>query len=340
MRDQLRVLSQIPLRSRQIAVRQMPSLSEVQQLRATGAVEQRFLSTDSFERSKYHAEQQGCDLAVPNASGIGNILVCTALVEAVALQLGRRIRLLTSEMNPLIGKEPQDEYAIWENNPYVKEIVDADKIDSQIMCEVNAEQDNISQFGHMIENVCYAYGVAPRALKPCLYLTPAEQSAAIDRLESIRRPLIAIHAGGTSASTEQSPWYLEKWKELCSELCDEVSFIQVAKAGFDQKCLGIPSPALTLREAMATIWACDMFIGFDSTPAHIATAFSKPSIVLWDVQRKSIIEDRHYLGFAPASMFRWSYPQNRNLMILGQKDDVLLPLCMTHIRTLTASLKR
>jgi hypothetical protein len=318
----------------------MPSLSEIQHARATGALENRFLPTGPFARSKYHAAQSDCDLAVPNAPGIGNILVCTTLVEAIALQLGRRIRLLTGEMNPLVGKEPQDVYAIWENNPYIKEIVDADKIDPQIMRDVNAEQDNISQFGHMIENICYGYGVVPRSLRPCLYLTSGEQSTAIDRLENIRRPLVAIHAGGTSTSTEQSPWYLERWREMCTELCDEVSFIQVAKAGFDQKSLGVPSPALTLREAMATIWACDMFIGFDSTPAHIATAFSKPSIVLWDVQRKSIIEDRHYLGFAPASMVRWSYPQNKNLMILGQKDDALLPLCMTHIRNMTASLKR
>lgn len=322
-----------------LACNQMPSLDEIQSLRATGALEDRFLSSRPFERAKHYASEAGCDLAVPNGNGIGNVLVFTALVEALALHLGRRIRILTAPLNPLIGKDPQDGWAVWENNPYIKEIVDADEIDGQIMVEVNAEQDNTGQFGHVIENICHSYGVPARALRPSLYLTAPEQAEAFDRLSAIPRPLVALHAGGTSTSTNESPWYLERWKQLCASLADEVSFVQVAKAGFDQKQIGICSPHLTLREAMAIIWACDMFIGFDSTPAHIATAFSIPSVVLWDVQRKSIIEDRHYTGFGPASMFRWSYPQNRNLMILGEKDEALLSVCIKHIRDTTGSRK-
>lgn len=318
----------------------MPSLDEVQQRRATGAIEQRFLASPPFERARYHAMESGCDLAVPNGKGIGNVLVFTSLVEALAHRLGRRIRILTAPLNPLIGKDPKDSWAVWENNPYVKDIVDADTIDSRIMTEVNAEQDNAGQFGHVIENICHAYGMRPRSLRPSLHLSSAEQAEALDRLSGIPRPLAGLHAGGTSASTKESPWYFERWKQLCQELADEVSFVQVARAGFDQKQLGICSPALTLREAMATIWACDLFIGFDSTPAHIATAFSVPSIVLWDVQRKSIIEDRHYRGFAPASMFRWSYPQNRNLMILGERDDALLDVCIQQIRDTVRSGER
>lgn len=318
----------------------MASLNEVQRLRATGPIEKRFFPGCPFERAKYYASQAGCDLAIPNGKGIGNALVFTPLVEAIALKLGRRIRILTARLDPLIGKSPSDGYAVWENNPYLKEIVDANTVDQRIMSEINEEQDNIGQFGHVIENVCHAYGVVPRAIRPSLYLTSEEQSTAIDRLEQLRRPIVALHAGGTSTSTDESPWYCDKWKDICATLDGEVSFVQVAKVGFDQKPLGIFSPALSLREAMATIWACDMFIGFDSTPAHIATAFSRPSIVVWDVQKKSLIEDRHYLGYGPASMLRWSYPQNRNLMILGQKDESLLDVCINHIRSLAGSGKR
>ena len=318
----------------------MTSLTEIQQFRAQGPLEQRFLLTEPFELSKRYAAETGCDLAVPNGQGIGNALVFTALVEAMALRNGKRLRLLTAQLNPLIGKDSQDGYAIWENNPYVKEIVDADTIDPQIMADINAEQDNIGNFSHVIENICYAYEVSPRSLRPTLFLTSSEQARALERLEPLRRPIVALHAGGTSTSPLGSPWYLEKWKELCTVLSSEVSFVQVAKADFDQKPLDIFSPNLSLREAMATIWACDLFVGFDSTPAHIATAFSLPTVVLWDVQRKSAIEDRHYPGFAPASMLRWSYPQNRNLMVLGQKDQALLPVCVSYIREKLQLFKR
>jgi hypothetical protein len=315
----------------------MSSFAEVQRLRATGPLEKRFFPRPPLERTKYYAAQTGCDLAIPNGKGIGNVLVFTPLVEAIARRLGRRIRVLTAQLDPLIGKDSTDGFAVWENNPYIKKIVDSDTIDQRIITEINEEQDNIGQFGQVIENICHAYGVRPRAIRPSLYLTSAEQSAALDRLEHVRRPIIALHAGGTSTSTEESPWYFERWKELCTKLHSEASFVQVAKAGFDQKPLDVFSPTLSLRDAMATIWASDMFIGFDSTPAHIATAFSRPTIVLWDVQKKSLIEDRHYLGYGPASMLRWSYPQNRNLMILGQKDEDLLGVCISHIRSMVGS---
>ena len=68
---------------------------------------------------------------------------------------------------------------------------------------------------------------------------------------------------------------------------------------------------------MALVWASDLFVGFDSSVAHVACAFTIPSVVLWDPFRKLEIEERCNTYFAPAAMSRWGYPQNRNFMLLG-----------------------
>lgn len=312
----------------------LSTLQEVQEWRATEPPINRFLNTGPFEYAKRYAAEHGCDLAIPNGAALGNVLCMTPLVEAFARRAGRRLRVLTAPLTTLVesGNE-RSGYPVWENNPYIEEIVNADEIDPQIMREVRREQNNLCQFGHYIENACLVYGLVPRTLRPSLFLHPDEQRAAVDRLSGLRRPVVCIHPGGTSSSPADSPWFLDRWRALIARLENQVSFVQIALAGFDQKDLGIPAPSLSLREMMALIWASDLFVGFDSAPAHVATAFQRPTSVLFDVRQKSVIEDRHHLGFGPASMLRWSYPQNRNLMILGEKDEELLHLCSDFIRS-------
>jgi len=55
---------------------------------------QRFLDTPPFHYAKYYAKKHRCDLAVPNATGIGNIIVFTRLVEEYALRLGRSLCII------------------------------------------------------------------------------------------------------------------------------------------------------------------------------------------------------------------------------------------------------
>jgi hypothetical protein len=314
------------------------SLEDVHHWRANEPPIPRFHSTGPFEHARRHAAEHDCDLSVPNGAGLGNVICFTPLVEALARRLGRRLRLLTAPLSTLVPSERGGSaYPVWENNPYVGEIVNADEIDHRIMQQIRAEQNNLCQFGHFIENVCLAYGLIPRALRPSLFLHTEEQARALDWLAELPRPVVCVHAGGSASSPADSPWFLERWRALTARLVGEVSFVQVGRAGFDQKELGIASPRLRVREMMAVIWASDLFVGFDSAPAHVATAFQRPALVLFDVRQKSIIEDRHHLGFAPASMLRWSYPQNRNLMILGEKDEEVLHLCAEFIRAQAAS---
>ena len=122
----------------------------------------------------------------------------------------------------------------------------------------------------------------------------------------------------------ESPWYLDKWKELVTRHERSLGFIQVGKSGFDTKDIGIPCPKTTIRQTMSLIWVSDIFVGFDSALAHIATAFQKPTAVLWDIVRKNDIEEPFQKGFGPSALTRWSYPQNRNLMMLGEREDEIL----------------
>lgn len=297
---------------------------------------QRFLDTPPFYYAKRYAEEHKCDLAVPNATGIGNVLAFTRLVEEYALKVGRRLKVLTGALNPWVGVvEGESKFPTWENNPFVSDIVDADEIDPEIMEKVVLEQDNYCQFGHVIENICYCYGLRPRQLKPSLFLSAEEMTRGMEALSDLKRPIVCLHTTGKSASTEESPWFIENWRKIVNTLKDKVSFVQLGKFDTEHKDLGVYSPKTTLRQAMSIIWVSDMFVGFDSGLCHMATAFEKPTVVLWDTVRKSKLEYAKHPGFASATMLRWSYPQNRNLLILEEKDNEVIDLCCEYVLEIT-----
>lgn len=298
----------------------------------------RFLGTPSFYYAKYYAKKHRCDLAVPNATGIGNIIVFTRLVEEYALRLGKSLRLLTGPINPWVGVvEHELKYPVWQNNPFVSTIVDADELDRQIMEKVVLEQDNYCQFGHVMENICHCYGLKPRKLRPSLFLSAEEMTWGLETLSGLKRPVICLHPAGKSSSTPESSWYVENWLRIIDTLEDRVSFVHLQKFNTDHKELGVYSPKTTLREAMSIIWAADMFLGFDSGLSHMATAFEKPALVLWDAVRKCKVESAKHPGFSSATMLRWSYPQNKNLLILEEKNDEVVGLCCNYILEVTSS---
>lgn len=296
----------------------------------------RFLDTPPFYYAKRYAKQYDCDLALPNGTGIGNILAFSRLVEEYALRCGKRLRILTGPLNPWVGVVPgESKFPTWENNPFISGIVDADEIDREIMEKVVLEQDNYCQFGHVMENICRCYALKPRKLKPSLFLSVEEMACGVEELSRFKRPIVCLHPSGKSASLPESPWFIDRWLEIIDTLKGKVSFIQLGKYDTDHKQLHIHSPKTTLRQAMSLIWAADVFVGFDSGLSHMATAFDKPAVVLWDALRKSKLESGKHPGFASATMRRWSYPQNRNLLILEERDDEIVKLCCDYIIDVT-----
>lgn len=303
----------------------------------------RFLSTAPFAASKRHAAEQGCDLAVPGSIGIGSLVCYTRLVEEYARREGRPIRLLTVPLDySWNGRRAQGErdYPLWEANPFVETLVNADLLDRAISEDLSAEMDNFCQVSHEIENLCAPYGLRPRRLHGSLFLTPDEMRWGLDQLSGLRRPVVCLCPYGRSSSTPESVWHLARWHELVEELEDDVGLVQVGNDDFETKPIRALTRPTTIREMIALIWASDIYIGFDTGPSHIATALEKPAAILWDAVRKAPLEEGKQPGFSIATMGRWAYPQNRNLVILGEKDREVLDRCLEFVAETSASFRR
>lgn len=270
-------------------------------------------------RSKAYARKHGVDLAIPNCvgSGLGNALVYTRLVEEFSLSVGRPISIITAPIAPKVGVVPNElPYPFFENNPFIERIINAYEVDPEGFDGIDREEDTLVQLSHIISNICFAYGIRPREVRPCLYLTCEEKQWALKALSHLPRPLVCIHPGGTSSSPKQCPWYITNWQRLIQELDGQASFFQVGRSEFVDQDLGLDAPGTTLREAMALIWASDFYIGFDSCPVHIATAFHKPLICLFHMENKFLFEKKYGEIYVPSVMLRWAYPFNTNLAIM------------------------
>lgn len=309
----------------------MPLSQPADRLRAPALARHPFLSICK----KYDG-----DIAVPNVTGIGDVLMYTTLVEEVALRFGRPLNLLTGPIRPIDGVgtvEGEERYPIWRGNPFVEKIVDLDEVAPDVLQQVNASHERHCHFGHIIANICAEYGIVPRTLRPNLFLTESECREALWRLSKLPRPVLVIHPYGTSSPEPGHPWHSEEWHRLLDGL-PGLSVVELGMHGREDKGLPTVRFRTTLRQMMALVWASDLFIGFDSSIAHVATAFSKPAMVLWDPVRKSQIDDPIQLGLGPAAFARWSYPQNKNLMLLGETNGEIRRVALEWIEQVRRSI--
>jgi hypothetical protein len=275
----------------------------------------RFLSSRPFYWSRFLADAHGCDLTVPNGLGIGDVLVFSRLVEDLGRRRGRPLNLLTSGLEldyELLAED--DPLSVWSVNPFVGTITDADAIDPEIMQRARQEKDNFPHFDHVIRGIGRAYETPISMVKPAIYLSEEERAWALDALARYRRPLICLHRGGTiqpvGAEIRE-----ELWAHAVDRLDQEFGLFQIGRSDIDGDRPGPPMLASTIRQMFALVWAADGFIGFDSGPSHVAAAFDRPSIILWDAVGRTPIEDSKEPGFAFSNLVRWSYPQNENIVV-------------------------
>ncbi|HEU4402014.1 MAG TPA: glycosyltransferase family 9 protein [Candidatus Polarisedimenticolia bacterium] len=132
-------------------------------------------------------------------------------------------------------------------------------------------------------------GAAPRAAAPVLYVTNEEKGEAQARLAALGAgvPRVAIHPGGFYPSQRWSP---ERFAELISALTGRTGAACVVLAGPGEEDLArrigaattdaLQAGPLTLRSLMAMIACCDLFIGNNSGPLHIAGALGVPTVSL------------------------------------------------------------
>ena len=103
-----------------------------------------FLETPPLAETKRLAREYGCDIGIPNDAGIGNILIVyTRIVEDLARKTGRPLKILTGRLRPAIGVvENEEPFPLWRNNPFVKQIIDADAVDPGIMSAIVRKRNN------------------------------------------------------------------------------------------------------------------------------------------------------------------------------------------------------
>ena len=130
---------------------------------------------------------------------------------------------------------------------------------------------------------------------PGLRTTPEEDTVALERLRSLGVPegrlLIGLNPGSTYGTAKR--WIPERFAETADRVAVEYGGHVLIFGGRGEESLGTaiasrmtsPSTVLsgrtTVRELMALIKACGLFITNDSGPMHIAAAFGVPLVAIF-----------------------------------------------------------
>jgi len=129
--------------------------------------------------------------------------------------------------------------------------------------------------------------VPARAARPELNVTPEERGLAQSRLSALgaAAPRVAIHPGGHYPSQRWSPEdfavVIERLTERTGAACVVIAGPQerglaarIAAATPDALVIG----ALDVRELMGLLSVCDLFVGNNSGPLHVAAALGVPTV--------------------------------------------------------------
>jgi heptosyltransferase-2 len=138
-------------------------------------------------------------------------------------------------------------------------------------------------------------GISVSQTPPCLYINPQEQQAAREKLAQhgveASDLLIGINPGAAYGSAKC--WLPERFKQLSQRLLDYPNLKIIFfgdKAGaplVETICANLPSRVLnlagktSLRELIALIQTCHLFLTNDSGPMHVASALGIPLIALF-----------------------------------------------------------
>jgi ADP-heptose:LPS heptosyltransferase len=130
-------------------------------------------------------------------------------------------------------------------------------------------------------------GAAPRATRPVLQVTPDEMEEARSRLAALgtAAPRVAVHPGGRFPTQRWAP---ERFAEVISGLTGRVGATCLVLAGPGEESLverivaatpdALAVGPLPVRGMMSLIAACDLLIGGNSGPLHVAGALGVPTI--------------------------------------------------------------
>jgi lipopolysaccharide heptosyltransferase II len=130
-------------------------------------------------------------------------------------------------------------------------------------------------------------GAPSRAERPALHVRPEEKGEAQARLSALgaAAPRVAVHPGGYYPSQRWSP---ESYAELVAGLTARCGAACIVLAGPGEEdlarrvCAATPDALAagpqSVRGLMALLASCDLFVGNNSGPLHVAAALGVPTV--------------------------------------------------------------
>lgn len=116
---------------------------------------------------------------------------------------------------------------------------------------------------------------------PEVFLTADEKDRAMERLNGIPRPIVAID---TRSMWDSRKWAIENFQRVVDDL-ETISFVETGSEGGDARLLKKTAACFvnkcTIRESAAIMSKCNLFLGNDSGGFHLAAAVGTPQVVLF-----------------------------------------------------------
>ena len=169
----------------------------------------------------------------------------------------------------------------------------------RLLCVINRTLEKKSEHRHDLINNLELFGLSNRTFFPaddCLFYTVAENTASAKNIEKMfpenlkKLFLIGIHPGSKAV---EKWWGNDKFSELAVNIANKYEHARFLIFGGSgeitlmdnlQKKIGAKAIAIkniSLRQSARIIKECNLFIGNDSAPIHIAAIQNVPTIAIF-----------------------------------------------------------
>ncbi|SVC18595.1 uncharacterized protein METZ01_LOCUS271449, partial [marine metagenome] len=132
---------------------------------------------------------------------------------------------------------------------------------------------------HILSESLDKLGLSSKIRKPHYVVTEEERENAKKRLKPFKKPFIAIN---TSSKESSKNWLPKYWKELLERLTEGYTVIQLG----DESEIEFENTVrfagkLDLRESVAVLERCSLFVGGVSFLMHAAAAVGVKSVIIY-----------------------------------------------------------
>ena len=208
-------------------------------------------------------------LTILNAfPGIGDVLLLTSLVESIKNKYPKiRINVITEHCDLL------------KNNKNISTINVGASLFSFRHWYLEIRQSKNPE-KHVLTESLKKLGLSPEIQKPRYHITKDERKYAKKLLEGCKsKPLIAINTISKEPTKDWPPSY---WHELIDRLTEKYFIVQLGKQDEIQSNKVVSfAGQLTIRESIAVLEKCSLFIGGVSFLMHAAASVGVKSVIIY-----------------------------------------------------------